>query len=134
MKIRKLVLLLAFVLLLVSCTPKETDKDSFTVSFEVAGGSLVTEQTIVAGEKALEPADPTRLTYIFDGWYTDLNLTTIFDFDTPITGNIRLYAKWNPDVELQNAFMDADAAAIQLPTIPVSLSKLNLPIKGAVNE
>ncbi|MBU1143689.1 MAG: InlB B-repeat-containing protein [Firmicutes bacterium] len=134
MKLRKIVLLLAFVLLLVSCTPKESEKTSFTVTFEVAGGSLVTEQSVVDGEKAIEPEDPTRITYLFDGWYTDLNLTSLFDFETPITGNIKLYAKWSADVALQTAYMDADAAAISLADTPVTASKLNLPIKGTVND
>ena len=134
MKLRKIVLLLVFVLLLVSCTPKESEKDTFKVTFEVTGGSLVTEQEVVDGEKAIEPDDPTRLTYIFDGWYTDLNLTTLFDFDSAITANIKLYAKWSADVEMQTEFMDADAEAIALSSDPITDSKLNLPIKGLVNE
>ena len=31
---------------------------------------------------------------IFDGWYEDETLTTRFDFDTPVTNNLTLYAKW----------------------------------------
>ncbi len=134
MKLRKIVFMFVFVLLLVSCTPKESEKESFTVTFEVAGGSLVTEQLVVDGEKVVEPDDPTRLAYIFDGWYTDPNLTTLFNFDTSVTASIRLYAKWNPDVELQTAYMDEDAAAISLSDEPVTASKLNLPIKGSLNE
>lgn len=134
MKLRKIVFMFVFVLLLVSCTPKESEKESFTVTFEVAGGSLVTEQLVVDGEKVVEPDDPTRLAYIFDGWYTDPNLTTLFNFDTSVTASIRLYAKWNPDVELQTAYMDEDAAAISLSDEPITASKLNLPIKGSLNE
>ncbi|NLH35293.1 MAG: InlB B-repeat-containing protein, partial [Lactococcus chungangensis] len=39
--------------------------------------------------------------FILKGWYTDEALTTPFDFDTPITADITLYAKWGlPIVEL----------------------------------
>ena len=33
------------------------------------------------------------------GWYTDAEGTTKFDFNTPITENITLYAKWVKDNE-----------------------------------
>jgi uncharacterized repeat protein (TIGR02543 family) len=39
--------------------------------------------------------------YTFKGWYTDPSLKTAFDFSTPITNDITLYAKWGlPIVEL----------------------------------
>ena len=39
--------------------------------------------------------------FILKGWYTDEALTTPFDFDTPITSDNTLYAKWGlPIVEL----------------------------------
>ena len=31
---------------------------------------------------------------IFEGWYTDEQLTQAFDYDTPVTQDIRLYGKW----------------------------------------
>ena len=37
---------------------------------------------------------PTVEGYTFDGWYTDANYTTEFDFSTPITGDTTVYAKW----------------------------------------
>ena len=33
---------------------------------------------------------------IFEGWYTDALLTQAFDYDTPVTQDIRLYGKWTP--------------------------------------
>ena len=33
---------------------------------------------------------------IFEGWYTDEQLTQAFDYDTPVTQDLRLYGKWTP--------------------------------------
>lgn len=134
MKLQKILIMFVFLLLLVSCTPKEPELESFTVTFEVSGGSPIDEQLILDGDLAVEPEDPTKATYIFDGWYTSLNLTDLFDFQTPITGNIKLYAKWSADVAMQTAFMDADAAAIEIPDEPITASKLDLPTEGSINQ
>jgi len=69
-------------------------RQAFTVSFNSNGGSTVTSQNVLAGQRAIRPADPTRAGYTFGGWYTNATLTTPFDFNTPVTGNVTLYAKW----------------------------------------
>ncbi|MBQ8383326.1 MAG: 5'-nucleotidase C-terminal domain-containing protein [Clostridia bacterium] len=33
---------------------------------------------------------------IFEGWYTDEQFTQAFDYDTPVTEDLRLYGKWTP--------------------------------------
>ncbi len=68
----------------------------YTVSFETNGGSAIGAQNITSGEKAAKPADPTKSGSIFGGWYSDSALTTEFSFDTPITADTVIYAKWNP--------------------------------------
>ena len=70
--------------------------DTFTVAFNSNGGSTVPGQSVVAGGTATKPADPTLPGYNFAGWYSDAGLTTIFNFATPITGTITLYARWVP--------------------------------------
>ena len=67
---------------------------SYTVSFDSKGGSAVDSQTVASGETAVKPADPTIDVYTFIGWYSDEALTSVYNFDTPVTGNITLYAKW----------------------------------------
>ena len=79
----------------------------YKVSFNLNGGEGTFEtQRITEGKKATRPStEPTRentatAEYTFDGWYTSTdNGETIsdepFDFDTPITGNLTLYAFWN---------------------------------------
>ena len=70
-----------------------TAKD-YTVTYESNGGSMVPSQTVKYNETANKPADPTKSGYTFAGWYTEEKLTNKYDFATPVTGNITLYAKW----------------------------------------
>ena len=78
----------------VDATFKKMAVTKYTVKFESNGGSAVEDQSVNDGEKATKPANPTRETYEFEGWYTDEALSNPFDFDTAITKDITLYAKW----------------------------------------
>lgn len=63
------------------------------VSFETGEGSKVDFQTTADGKLA-KPADPTRDGYTFGGWFTDEACTQAYDFSTPVTADLTLYAKW----------------------------------------
>jgi uncharacterized repeat protein (TIGR02543 family) len=67
----------------------------YKVSFESNGGSDVRYMIadITGTEKLLEPI-PTKEGFKFAGWFTDAELTRSFDFDTAITSDMTLYAKW----------------------------------------
>ena len=66
-----------------------------TVSFDVAGGSAVSNQTVVHEGKASQPTKaPTKAGYTFGGWYTSNAYTTPYNFNTAITANTVIYAKW----------------------------------------
>ena len=71
--------------------------NQYTITFDTDGGSTVAAQTVAHGEKAVRPADPERNGFTFGGWYTDEDCTdgNEYDFDTPVTENITLYAKWS---------------------------------------
>lgn len=69
------------------------DVITYTVTFDT-GDSSANGKTVKSGDYVEEPADPVKEGYKFDGWYTDKNYTTKFDFKTPITGNTFVYAKW----------------------------------------
>ena len=71
----------------------------YTVKFESNGGSAVSPQTVNRNNKATKPTDPTYEGHKFEGWYTDKELTTLYDFNTPVTKNITLYAKWSEVTE-----------------------------------
>lgn len=66
-----------------------------TVTFDTDGGSSVADQLVFNGGKATAPANPTKDTKTFAGWYKDAELTTVFDFATDIiTADTTIYAKW----------------------------------------
>lgn len=73
---------------------KVTVKQTYTITFDSNGGSLIASQTVEKNALATRPADPTRSGYTFIGWYTEANGGQKFDFNTAITGNITLYANW----------------------------------------
>jgi uncharacterized repeat protein (TIGR02543 family) len=67
----------------------------YTVVFNSNGGSPVDDQLVGENGTASEPTqDPTRNGHKFGGWYGDSDLTEPYDFDTPVTGSITLYAGW----------------------------------------
>jgi uncharacterized repeat protein (TIGR02543 family) len=68
-----------------------------TVTFYTDGGSSISAQMVIAGSMATRPADPTKNGYTFGNWYSDEGLTTLYDFSTPVTVHINLFAKWIPN-------------------------------------
>ena len=70
------------------------ESGTFTVTFNSNGGSAVPAQTVKAGEKAVKPSNPTKSGCTFSGWYSDSALTTQYNFNSAVTANITLYAKW----------------------------------------
>jgi len=65
--------------------------DKLIVSKEVNGETIY--ETINYGDTLLEPEKPSKLGYIFKGWYLDDG--TEYDFDTPITGDISINPQFN---------------------------------------
>ena len=67
---------------------------TYTVIFNSMGGSSVTGQTVTEGAKASRPVAPAKQGFVFDDWYTEEELLTVYDFNMPVRGNITLYANW----------------------------------------
>lgn len=67
---------------------------SYTISFKDTDGSLVASKKVAEGTTVIAPADPERESYTFIGWYSDAELTTEYNFATPVTTDLTLYAKW----------------------------------------
>ena len=70
----------------------------YTVTFDSYGGTPVPpKQEVEYGHAATKPADPTLKGYTFAFWYLgeDEQNATAYDFNTPVTGDITLTAKWN---------------------------------------
>ncbi len=73
---------------------------SYTVTFNNNGhGSAPDAQNITSGNAATEPDEPTADGYVFGGWYTTPACDgDAWDFETPITNAITLYAKWTENL------------------------------------
>lgn len=68
---------------------------TYTVTFNSNGGSKIASKNVNAGEKVSEPTPaPTKKGFTFDGWYEDGTFSKKFNFNTPITDSMTLYAKW----------------------------------------
>lgn len=66
-----------------------------TVTYHVGSyGTAPASQTVDAGKKFTRPADPVDSRAIFQGWYTDENYTTAYDFGSAVETDLNLYAKW----------------------------------------
>ena len=66
---------------------------TYTVRFDSAGGSTVEPQSIAEGLEADEPDAPTQEGFTFDYWATASGKQ--YDFATPVTGDLTLYAHWS---------------------------------------
>lgn len=72
-----------------------TDTTEYTVTFKVdnATSEIFYSEKVVSGNKVTKPStNPSKYGYEFEGWKTSNG--TDFDFNTKITSNITLYAKW----------------------------------------
>lgn len=72
---------------------KWTAKD-YEVSFITEHGDAPTSQNVKYNGTASDPGKLKEEGYTFIGWYTDHTCTTEFKFSTPITGDTKVYAKW----------------------------------------
>lgn len=67
----------------------------YEVTFVTNSDSKLEKAQVAKGGKLVAPTSPSKEGCQFDGWYVDEDLTEEFDFDTPITKDITLYAKWD---------------------------------------
>lgn len=72
---------------------KWTAKD-YKVSFITEHGNAPTSQNVPYNKTATDPGELTEEGYTFIGWYADETYKTKFDFSTAITGDTKVYAKW----------------------------------------
>lgn len=102
---------------------KWTAKD-YKVSFVTEHGDAPTSQNVPYNKTATNPGELTEEGYTFIGWYTDHTCTTEFNFSTPITGDTKVYAKWEknapvlPDtyaLNVSGAFVYVDGVDVTAP-------------------
>ena len=104
------------------------DINKYTVQFVSDYGSFA-DQTIEHG-KLIETDNltiPEVEGYTFDGWYADDTRTKEFDFSTPITGDTKVYAKWEKNapntyaLNVSGAFVYVDGVDVTAPAGDTSL-------------
>ncbi len=69
----------------------------YTVTFDANGkdAAMPDSQRVKEGKAATEPStQPQCKGYTFGGWFTDEACTQAYDFSTPVTADLILYAKW----------------------------------------
>ena len=128
--------------------PEDPSENIYTVTFNSNGGTRVASQKVKHGEKATKPADPTRSGYTFDGWRLGSANGSTFNFNSTITRNITLVAKWNaiPKKTYTVRFVDEsgrqvgstitveDGSKVPSGSIPNAPAKANYDFKYWVNN
>ena len=108
---------------------KWTAKD-YEVSFVTEHGDAPISQNVPYNGTAKDPGELKAEGYTFIGWYTDDTHKTKFDFSTPITGDTKVYAKWEknapvlPDtyaLNVSGAFVYVDGVDVTAPAGDTSL-------------
>lgn len=68
---------------------------SYLVDYHANGhGTAPADVYVNHGGTAPIPTPPTADGYTFVGWYTEKECTNAYDFETPVTAELHLYAKW----------------------------------------
>ena len=66
----------------------------YTVTFDTDGGNEMEPASVKANEKVIRPANPVKNDFEFRGWYSDTDRQIVYDFESSVTADIALYAKW----------------------------------------
>lgn len=98
-----IIVILLIIALIIFFITRNT-KQIYTVSFDTNGAEPIASQQVEEGKTATRPTDPVLEGYEFAGWYLKtttntqqdvlLESTEQFNFDTPITQDIVLEARW----------------------------------------
>lgn len=95
------------------------ERADYTVRF-MDGADLLYSQTVAIGGTLEEPAQiPEKTGYIFEGWYTDAELTEKYVFGSPINGNVEIYAGWTEGLVIKFVDSENELTVYDEITIPV---------------
>ena len=100
-KLFLLLLLLIPLLFNVSCNDEE-NKEVITYTVSFVNDDVLEEATVKENDKVSKPVDPVKDGFEFIGWYLNDEL---FNFDSPITSNITLNAKYKEVIKTYNVLV-----------------------------
>ncbi|MBN1761309.1 MAG: InlB B-repeat-containing protein, partial [Chitinispirillaceae bacterium] len=94
--------------------------DSFTVSFDVQGGTSIDPLKVAYGSKITAPAEPSRTGYTFKGWYKEEDCTNTWNFATEsVKGVTVLFAKW----DINSYLLTYDGNGYSGGSVPAAVSR-----------
>lgn len=107
-------------------TKEDVTQKNYDLIFNSMGGSEVASQSILYGNVANAPTNPTKTGYIFVGWYKEADLKTKWNFSADtVTENTTLYAKWVAENDAQGSYI------IEAPSFEINDKTLSLEIPNA---
>lgn len=86
--------------------PQPDPTGSHTVTFVLNDGSAGAYdiQTVGTNDLVAEPVAPTKDNFAFTGWYTDPSGVNLYDFQTPVTQDMTLYAGWGSPLSQEGVY------------------------------
>ncbi len=95
------------------------------VSFNTNGNGTIADAITNIKGRIEKPEDPTKVGYEFGGWYKDAEFTTEFDFDSVVSEDITLYARF---AEIKTLSFDVDGGTAIDDITYTELSNVTLPL------
>ena len=92
--------------------------ETYTVSLNANyPGAAAPEAVSVGSGKTIPAETPTREGYVFDGWFTDANLTEAWNAADKVKSDLTLYAAWDKDTgdAIQDPGNDKDFSRLRTP-------------------
>ena len=69
--------------------------NTYTLTINTNGGNAIPSTEVTYQDAIVLPNDPIKEGYTFVGWYTDENLSSIYQSQTMPADDVNLFAKWN---------------------------------------
>ena len=105
----------------------------FTVYFDSTGGTNIQSQIVKRNGTVQEPTQPERSGYTFLGWYYISDIDKEFDFNTRISNNTILIAKWKKNAELTEFKIVADTNEMSI-NDEITLNLLLIPEEANIRD
>ena len=96
-----------------------------TMYFNTTGGTSISSQTVVYGNKIIPPARPTKVGYTFIDWYNSEIGGTTYNFNTILYNNNIIYAHWTP-LNYTIQFMALGGTAVSNVIVPYDRTILSI--------